>query len=148
MALIDLIDLPKSGPLIGIDPGSKTLGIAASDSLRLIASPVTTIQRSKLAKDLAALFALYDDRGAVGLVIGLPLNMDGSEGPRVQSARALARNIARARDIPIAMQDERLSTAQATRAMLEADLSRARRAEIIDASAAAIILQTALDQLA
>jgi len=135
MALIDLIDLPKSGPLIGIDPGSKTLGIAASDGLRLIASPVTTIQRSKLAKDLAALFALYDDRGAVGCVIGLPLNMDGSEGPRVQ-------------DIPIAMQDERLSTAQATRAMLEADLSRARRAEIIDASAAAIILQTALDRLA
>ena len=148
MALIDLTDLPKTGTLIGIDPGSKTLGIAASDGLRLIASPVTTIQRSKLAKDLAALFALYDERQAVGLVIGLPLNMDGSEGPRVQSARALARNILKTRDVPIAMQDERMSTAQATRAMLEADLSRARRAQIIDASAASVILQTALDRLA
>lgn len=148
MALIDLKDLPKSGPLIGIDPGSKTLGIAASDGLRLIASPVTTIARTKLAKDLAALFALYDDRGAVGLVIGLPLNMDASEGPRAQSARALARNILKSRDVPIALQDERLSTAQATRAMLEADLSRARRAEIIDASAASVILQTAIDRLA
>jgi len=148
MALIDLTDLPKSGPLIGIDPGSKTLGIAASDGLRLIASPVTTIARTKLAKDLAALFALYDDRGAVGLVIGLPLNMDASEGPRAQSARALARNILKTRDVPIALQDERLSTAQATRAMLEADLSRARRAEIIDASAASVILQTAIDRLA
>ena len=148
MALIDLTDLPKTGTLIGIDPGSKTLGIAASDGLRLIASPVTTIQRSKLTKDLAALFALYDERQAVGLVIGLPLNMDGSEGPRVQSARALARNILKTRDVPIAMQDERMSTAQATRAMLEADLSRARRAQIIDASAASVILQTALDRLA
>jgi len=148
MALIDLTDLPKSGPLIGIDPGSKTLGIAASDGLRLIASPVPTIARTKLAKDLAALFALYDDRGAVGLVIGLPLNMDASEGPRAQSARALARNILKTRDVPIALQDERLSTAQATRAMLEADLSRARRAEIIDASAASVILQTAIDRLA
>lgn len=148
MAIVDLLDLPVSGALIGIDPGSKTLGIAASDGLRMIASPVMTIQRSKLAKDLAALFALYDDRRAVGLVVGLPLNMDGSEGPRVQSARALARNIIRHRDVPIAFQDERLSSAQATRAMLEADLSRARRAEIIDASAASVILQTAVDRLA
>lgn len=148
MALIDITKFPKSGALIGIDPGSKTLGIAASDGLRLIAGPVKTIQRTKLAKDLAALLSLYDERRAVGLVIGLPLNMDGSEGPRAQSARALARNILRERDVPIAMQDERLSTAQATRAMLEADLSRARRAEIIDASAAAIILQAALDRLA
>jgi len=148
MALIDLTELPQSGPLIGIDPGSKTLGIAASDGLRLIASPVTTITRTKLAKDLSALFALYDERSAVALVIGLPLNMDGSEGPRAQSARALARNILKERDVPIALQDERLSTAQATRAMLEADLSRARRAEIIDASAASVILQTAMDRLA
>ena len=148
MALIDLTDQPDSGPRIGIDPGSKTLGIAASDGLRLIASPVTTIARTKLAKDLEALFALYDERGAVGLVIGLPLNMDGSEGPRAQSARALARNILKTRNVPIALQDERLSTAQATRAMLEADLSRARRAEIIDASAASVILQTAIDRIA
>lgn len=148
MALCELIDLPKSGALIGIDPGSKTLGIAACDGLRLIASPVTTIQRSKLAKDLAALFALYDGRACVGLVVGLPLNMDGSEGPRAQSARALVRNILKERDVPIGLQDERLSSAQATRAMLEADLSRARRAELIDASAASVILQTAIDRLA
>ncbi|MEO9970525.1 MAG: Holliday junction resolvase RuvX [Hyphomonadaceae bacterium] len=148
MALIDLLSLPESGPLIGIDPGSKTLGIAASDGLRLIASPVETIQRSKLLKDLSALFALYDDRRAVGLVCGLPLNMDGSEGPRAQSARAFVRNILKSRDLPIAFQDERLSTAQATRAMLDADLSRARRAELIDASAASVILQTAIDRLA
>ncbi len=148
MALIDLLAMPKSGALIGIDPGSKTLGIAASDGLRLIASPVTTIKRSKLAKDLAALFALYDERACVGLVVGLPLNMDGSEGPRAQSARALVRNILKQRDVPIALQDERLSSAQATRAMLAADLSRARRAEIIDASAASVILQTAIDRLA
>ena len=148
MALIDLLSLPESGPLIGIDPGSKTLGIAASDGLRLIASPVETIQRTKLAKDLSALFALYDDRRAVGLVCGLPLNMDGSEGPRAQSARAFVRNILKFRDLPIAFQDERLSTAQATRAMLDADLSRARRAELIDASAASVILQTAIDRFA
>ncbi len=148
MALIDLTDLPQSGPLIGIDPGSKTLGIAASDGLRLIASPVETIQRTKLKNDLRRLFELYDERGAVGLVLGLPLNMDGSEGPRAQSARALARNILNARDVPIALQDERMSSAQAERAMLEADLSRARRAELIDASAASVILQTAIDRLA
>lgn len=148
MALIDLISLPDAGPLIGIDPGSKTLGIAASDGLRLIASPVTTIRRTKLAADLAALMTLYDDRNAVGLVVGLPLNMDGSEGPRAQSTRALVRNILKLRDVPISFQDERLSSAQANRAMLEADLSRARRAELIDASAASVILQTALDRLA
>lgn len=148
MALLNLLALPGTGPLIGIDPGSKTLGIAASDGLRLIASPVETIPRTKLANDLSALFALYDGRSAVGLVCGLPLNMDGSEGPRAQSARALVRNILKTRDVPIAFQDERLSTAQATRAMLDADLSRARRAELIDASAASVILQTALDRLA
>lgn len=148
MALKDITDMPKSGTLIGIDPGSKTFGIAATDRLRLIASPIKTIQRTKLAQDLVAVFAIYDERRAVGLIIGLPLNMDGSEGPRAQSARALARNILKTRDVPIAFQDERLSTAQATRAMLEADLSRARRAQIIDASAAAIILQASLDRLA
>ena len=89
MALVDLTDLPKSGPLIGIDPGSKTLGIAASDGLRLIASPVETIKRTKLKNDLKRLFELYDERGAAGLVVGLPLNMDGSEGPRAQSALSL-----------------------------------------------------------
>lgn len=148
MAIVDLKALPREGVLIGIDPGSKTLGIAASDRLRMIASPVTTIRRTKLAADLQALFALCDERRATGLIIGLPLNMDGSEGPRAQSARALARNILKARDLPVAFQDERLSSAEAERAMLEADLSRARRAELIDASAAAVILRAAMDRLA
>lgn len=149
MALVALSDLPVSGPLLGLDPGSKTIGLAACDAGRLIASPVETLARGrKLAPALEKLLAIYDARGAVGLVMGLPLNMDGSEGPRAQAARALAWNVLKARDLPIALFDERLSSAQAERAMLEADLSRARRAEIIDASAAAIILQSAIDQLA
>ncbi|MEM8636691.1 MAG: Holliday junction resolvase RuvX [Pseudomonadota bacterium] len=148
MAIVDLTDLPHSGALIGIDPGSKTLGLAACDALRLIASPVKTVMRKKLDEDLKSLFSEYDDRSAVGLVIGLPLNMDGSEGPRAQSARAFARNVLKSRNLPIALQDERMSSAEAERAMLEADLSRARRAELIDASAAAVILQTAIDRLA
>lgn len=149
MAICDLSALPPKGPLLGLDPGTKTIGVAACDGLRLIASPVETIARGKkLAPALARLFALYDDRAATGLVMGLPLNMDGSEGPRAQSARALAHNILQTRDIPIAFQDERLSSAQAERVMIEADLSRARRAELIDASAAALILQSAIDRLA
>lgn len=149
MATIDLFDLPPSGPLIGIDPGSKTLGIAACDAGRLIASPVETIRKGrKLGPSLDRLFEIIDQRKTVGLVMGLPLNMDGSEGPRAQSARALARNIIARRHIPIAFQDERLSSSEAERAMIAGDLSRARRAELIDASAAAIILQTAIDRLA
>lgn len=149
MAIIDLFDLPPFGSLIGIDPGSKTLGIAACDAGRLIASPVETIRKGrKLGPSLDRLFELIDTRRIVGLVIGLPLNMDGSEGPRVQSARALARNIIERRNLPIAFQDERLSSSEAERAMIAGDLSRARRAELIDASAAAIILQTAIDRLA
>jgi len=149
MALIELTDLPATGALIGIDPGSKTLGIAASDGLRLIATPVETITKGKkLAPALKRLFEIVDERSAAGLVIGLPLNMDGSEGPRAQSTRALAYNILQTRDLPITLFDERLSSAQAERAMIEGDLSRARRSELIDASAAAVILQTALDQLA
>ncbi|MEO0712920.1 MAG: Holliday junction resolvase RuvX [Pseudomonadota bacterium] len=149
MALMDLQDLPAAGPLIGIDPGSKTLGIAACDALRLIASPVETITKGKkLAPALTRLLQIYDERGAVGIILGLPLNMDGSNGPRTQSARGLAANILAARDIPISFQDERLTTAEAERAMIDADLSRARRAELIDASAAAIILQTAIDRIA
>lgn len=149
MPLRSLKDLPATGALIGLDPGTRTLGIAASDAMRLIASPVETIPRGRrLAPALARLFEIYDARGAAGLVIGLPLNMDGSEGPRAQSARALARNILKSRDIPIAFFDERLTSVGAERAMLEADLSRARRAELVDASAAALLLQTALDRLA
>ncbi|MEL6955529.1 MAG: Holliday junction resolvase RuvX [Pseudomonadota bacterium] len=149
MPILTLSDLPERGPLLGLDPGSKTIGLAACDAGRLIASPVETLAKGrKLAPVLEKLLAIYSERGAVGMVIGLPLNMDGSEGPRAQSARALAHNILRARDLPIALFDERLSSAQAERAMLEADLSRARRAELIDASAAAVILQAAIDQLA
>ncbi len=149
MPKIDIFVLPKSGPLIAIDPGSRSLGIAASDGLRMIGAPVETIKRGKkLAPALDRLFELYDERGAVGMVMGLPLNMDGTSGPRAQAAHALATNILARRDIPLAFQDERLSSAEAERAMIVADLSRARRAESIDASAAAIILQAALDQLA
>jgi putative pre-16S rRNA nuclease len=145
----NLFDLPATGPLLGLDPGSKTIGLAASDGLRLIASPVEIIPRGrKLRPSLERLFAVYDDRGCAGMVIGLPLNLDGSAGARVQAAKALVHNILAHRDVPIAFQDERLSSAEAERMMLSADLSRARRAELIDASAAAIILQTALDRLA
>ena len=149
MAIVDLIDLPPMGPLIGIDPGTKTLGIAVSDALRLIASPAEIIPRGKkFAPTLRRLEELIEERGAVGLVIGLPLNMDGTEGPRAQASRALANNIIKSKNIPIALFDERLSSAQAERGMIEADLSRARRAELLDASAAAVILQTALDRIA
>lgn len=149
MLLSDVTELPNRGIIIGLDPGSKTLGVAASDSLQLTAHPVETIQRGKkLAPTLTRLFELFDERRAIGIVMGLPLNMDGSAGPRVQSARALARHILQIRDVPIAFQDERMSSQMAERAMLEADLSRARRAELIDKSAAAIILQTAIDRIA
>ncbi len=149
MAQIELHDLPASGVLIGLDPGSARIGVAASDGLRMIASPVTILKRGRrLAPLLDALFALIDERRAVGLVLGLPLNMDGTSGPRVQAARAFARNILAQRDLPLAWQDERLSTVQAERAMISADVSRKRRAESLDASAAAVILQTALDRLA
>ncbi|MEE2921301.1 MAG: Holliday junction resolvase RuvX [Pseudomonadota bacterium] len=140
---------PATGALLGLDPGTKTLGVASADALRMLASPVETIPRGKkLAPVLDRLFHLYDDRGAVGIVMGLPLNMDGTEGPRAQSVRALAWHILQRRDIPILFQDERLSTAEAEQAMIAADLPRKRRAERIDASAAAVILNDALQRLA
>lgn len=149
MPEVNLPQLPPDGPLLGIDPGAKSVGVAVSDQLRLIATPLETIPRGrKLRPVLDRLFDLYNERKAVGLVLGLPLNLDGRSGPRVQAAKALAHHILRAHDIPLAFQDERLSSAEAQRVMLDADLSRARRAQAIDASAAAIILQTALDRLA
>ena len=149
MPELNLLNLPKSGPLLGLDPGSKTVGIAVSDGLRMIATPVEVIPRGrKLKPVLDRLFEIYDERACAGLVIGLPLNLDGSAGPRVQATKALVFNILKHRDVPLAFQDERLSSAEAERVMIAADLSRARRAEAIDASAAAIILQTALDRLA
>ncbi|MEM1146388.1 MAG: Holliday junction resolvase RuvX [Pseudomonadota bacterium] len=149
MPEVNLLQLPPDGALLGIDPGAKSVGVAVSDQLRLIATPLETLVRGrKLRPVLDRLFHLYDERKAVGLVLGLPLNLDGRSGPRVQAAKALAHHILGTRDIPLAFQDERLSSAEAQRVMLDADLSRARRAQAIDASAAAIILQTALDRLA
>jgi len=147
MPIIALQELPPRGPLLGLDPGAKSIGVAACDPGRLIASPVEVIQRGKkLAPSLDRLFALYDLRQCVGLVMGLPKNMDGTEGPRAQSARSLAQNILQRRDIPLAMWDERLSSAGVERALLEADASRSRRDEVIDKLAAAWILQGAIDR--
>src|ERR1700750_3183723 len=149
MPLVSLPDLQPKGALLGLDPGSKTIGVAACDANRLIASPVETIPRGKkLAPSLDRLFALYDDRQCVGLVLGHPINMDGSLGPRSQHARALARNIIERRDIPVALWDERLSTAAVERVLLDADASRARRDEVIDKLAATWILQGAIDNMA
>lgn len=149
MPELDLLNLPKSGALLGLDPGTKTIGVAVSDGLRMIATPIEIIPRGrKLKPALERMFEIYDDRNCSALVIGLPLNLDGSAGPRVQATKALVYNILQHRDVPLAFQDERLSSAEAERVMIAADLSRARRAAAIDASAAAIILQTALDRLA
>lgn len=149
MPEVNFTHLPQTGPLLGIDPGAKSIGVACSDGLRMIATPVEIITRGKkLRPAMQRLFELYDERGCVGLIMGLPLNLDGSSGPRLQAAKALAHNLLQERDIPLVFQDERLSSAEAERVMLAADMSRARRAETIDASAAAIILQTALDRLA
>lgn len=148
MPEVPLNNLPQSGAILGLDPGTKTIGVAVSDRLRMIASPTEIIRRGKkLRPALDRLFNIYDERGCVALVMGLPLNLDGSTGPRVQAARALAYNIMQYRDVPLFYQDERLSSVEAERVMLSADLTRARRAHTLDASAAAIILQTALDRL-
>jgi len=139
--------LPRNGGLAGLDLGTKTLGVAVSDGLRQVATPLTTIKRVKFTQDAAALLAIVEGRGLAGLILGLPLNMDGSEGPRAQSTRAFARNLERLTPLPIAFWDERLSTVAAERALLEADTSRRRRAEVIDHVAAGYIMQGALDRL-
>ena len=140
--------LPRGAALIGLDIGSRTLGIAVSDRMRRVASPLETLRRRRFAEDAARLLALAEAREVGGMVLGLPLNMDGSEGPRCQATRAFARNLARLTDLPLTFWDERLSTVAAERALLEADTSRRRRAEVIDHVAAAFILQGALDRLA
>ena len=140
--------LPAQGALMGLDLGEKTIGLAVSDTRRNVASPLQTIKRRKFTLDAAALLEHARARNVVGLVLGLPLNMDGSEGPRCQSTRAFARNLAGLTDLPIGFWDERLSTVAAERALLEADTSRRRRAEVIDHVAAAYILQGFLDRLA
>lgn len=139
--------LPRSGALAGLDLGTKTIGVAVSDGLRHIASPLRVIRRTKFTEDAAALLALTGERSIVGLVLGLPRNMDGSEGPRAQSTRAFARNLERLTPLPITFWDERLSTVAAERILLEADTSRARRATVIDQVAAGLILQGFLDRL-
>ena len=136
------------GALIGLDLGTKTIGVAVSDPDRKLATGVMTIARKNFTADARALLALAAERGAAGFVLGLPINMDGSEGPRAQSTRAFARNFAKLTDLPIALWDERLSTAAVERGLIEADMSRKRRAAVIDQHAAAFILQGALDRLA
>ncbi len=140
--------LPPSGALLGLDLGTKTIGVALSDAGRRIASPLLLIRRTKFAEDARVLLGLAAEHAAAGLLLGLPLNMDGSEGPRVQATRAFARNLGALTPLPIGFWDERLSTAAVTRALIEADRSRARRAELVDKLAAAYILQGALDLLA
>ena len=137
--------LAREQRLLGLDVGSKTVGLALSDVLRSIATPFDTIRRGKFAADAITLFAIVDQQGVGGLVLGLPLSMDGTEGPRCQSVRQFAANLLSVRDIPLAFWDERLSTAAVTRTLLEADASRAKRAEVVDKMAAAYILQGFLD---
>ena len=153
MAVHELIDLPGAlkpmTPLFGLDLGEKTIGVAVSDLSRTIASPIELIRRTQFTKDAQRLFDLMAHRGANGIVIGLPVNMDGTEGARCQSARAFGRNLMRLRDdLSIAYWDERLSSAAVNRMLIsEADVTRARRAELVDKAAAAYILQGALDRL-
>lgn len=134
--------------LFGLDLGTKTIGVAISDTRLSVASPAEVIRRKKFTVDAEALLALAAAREAGGFILGLPRNMDGSEGPRCQSTRAFARNLARLTPLPIGFWDERLSTVAVERALLEADQSRKRRAEVVDKMAAAYILQGALDRLA
>lgn len=152
MAVLDLPDLPAAlpayAPLVGLDLGEKTIGVAVSDATRTVASPLETIRKSKFTDDANRLFALMESRGAAGVVIGLPVNMDGTEGARCQSNRAFARNLLRLKDLPIAFWDERMSTMAVNRMLIdEMDLTRARRAEVVDKAAAAWILQGALERL-
>jgi putative Holliday junction resolvase len=139
--------LPRAGALIGLDPGEKRIGVAVSDTSRIIASSLGTVARTKFAADAEAIFQFYDQRQCIGLVIGLPLNMDGSSGPSAQSARAFARNLVGLRDCPLLLWDERLSSAAVTRTLIEGDASRRRRSEVIDKMAAAYMLQGALDAM-
>jgi len=150
--VFDLTDLPAACPpdtaWMGLDLGENTIGVAVSDTSRMIASPLQLIRKVKFSQDAAQLIKLMNGRNVSALVIGLPLNMDGSEGPRAQSCRAFARNLERLRPVNVAFQDERLSTTAVERFLIdELDLSRKRRADVVDRTAAAWILQGALDRL-
>ena len=148
MSLIDLEELKKTtGSLIGVDPGTKTLGIASSDITRLIATPFTTIKRTKFSLDAEKLFSIYDQYKASAIIMGLPINMNGSYGPRSQSVKDFCNNLIRVRDIPIFLWDERLSTLAVKRGMIDADLSREKQKKNVDKLAAAYILQGLLDRL-
>ncbi len=152
MPVLDIAEirgaLEVGSPLAGVDVGEITLGVAVSDTRLIIASPLTVIRRRKFTLDAPALFALMDQRGAGGLVVGLPVNMDGTEGRKCQSVRAFVRHLLRLKDLPVAFWDERLSTAAVNRVLIdESDRSRARRAQLVDGLAAAWILQGALDRL-
>lgn len=149
LPLIDAASLwPARGALIGLDLGTKTIGVAVSDPDRKLATGIETVARTTFTKDAARLLALATERSVCGFILGLPINMDGSEGSRAQSTRAFARNFAKLTDNPIALWDERLSTAAVERELIEQDVSRAKRAKIIDEHAAIFILQGALDRLA
>ena len=142
-----LSDLHPQGKLMGLDLGTKTIGVAISDGLRMSASPIETIKRAKFTADAERLLGLIAANNVTGIVVGLPLNMDGTEGPRAQSTRAFVRNLRQKTDLPIVFWDERMSTMAVTRTMLEADLSRARQAEGVDKRAASYIRQGALERL-
>ena len=149
LPLIDAVThWPARGALVGLDLGTKTIGVAICDPDRRLATGVGTIQRKAFRADAVRLLKIAAERAAVGFVLGLPINMDGSEGPRAQSTRAFARNLAGLTDLAIALWDERLSTAAVERELIGMDVSRARRAEVIDQHAAIFILQGALDRLA
>lgn len=140
--------LPETGKLLGLDLGTKTIGVAISDGMRYSATPLETIARTKFTKDAERITALVSENGVVGIVLGLPLNMDGTEGPRAQSTRAFARNLANKVSVPIAFWDERLSTSAVERMMIEeADMRRDKRAAVVDKLAASYILQGALERL-
>ena len=148
MSIIALDQLQQSsGPLLGIDPGTKTLGLAISDRTRLIATPLETITRKKFSLDAAYLLDIYDKNEISAMIVGLPINMDGSHGPRAQSIRDFSTNLLKLRDLPIFLWDERLSTMAVTRGMLEADMSRKKRKDNVDKLAASYILQGVLDRL-
>ena len=150
--ILPLIDAashwPDRGALIGLDLGTKTIGVAVSDPDRKLATGVETVKRKAFKADAVRLIAIATERKAVGFVLGLPINMDGTEGPRAQSTRAFARNFAKLTELAIALWDERLSTAAVERELIGMDVSRARRADVIDEHAAIFILQGALDRLA
>ena len=139
---------PERGALVGLDLGTKTIGVAVSDPDRRLATGVETIQRKTFTVDAARLLAIASERRAEGFILGLPINMDGSEGPRAQSTRAFARNLAKLTDFAIGLWDERLSTVAVERELIGLDMSRAKRAKVIDEHAAIFILQGALDRLA